>query len=245
MGMSAQTTEIPEMNPYMAPSDIERGARLFAVNCSPCHGPKGNGGRGANLTRPRLPRAADDKALFRVIRDGILNTEMPGTWGMDDHETWQTAAFVRTLGRVAPDQVPGDPAAGAVILRSKGCLGCHTVGIEGGRMGPPLTEIGDRRSAAYLKNLLLDPKSFLPEDFTMVEAVTTAGRRVTGIVINEDTYSIQFRDLNGDLHSFWKHDLTALEKHIDRTPMPSFRGRLTEIELDNLVAYLVTRRGAQ
>ncbi len=245
MGVSAQTDEVPKNNPYTAASDVERGARLFAANCAPCHGPKGNGGRGANLARPRLPRADDDKALFLVIRDGILNTEMPGAWGMTDHEMWQTAAFVHTLGRVGPEQVPGDPIAGAAVLRSKGCIRCHTIGTEGGRMGPPLTEIGDRRSATYLKSLLLDPPSFLPEDFSMVEVVTTAGHRVTGIVLNEDTYSIQVRDLTGDLHSFWKQELTTLEKHADRTSMPSFRGQLSDRELEDLVAYLVSLRRAQ
>lgn len=245
MGVNAQITEIPKSNPYTAASDFERGARLFAANCAPCHGPTGNGGRGANLARPRLPRAADDQALFLVIRDGIVNTEMPGAWGMTDHEMWQTAAFVRTLGRVAPEHVPGDVVAGAVVFRLKGCIDCHTVGAEGGRMGPPLTEIGDRRSAAYLRGLLFDPRTFLPEDFTMVEVVTGTGERVNGILLNEDTYSIQIRDLTGDLHSYWKQDLRALEKHTDRTPMPSFRGRLNDRELEDLVAYLVSLRGLQ
>lgn len=245
MGANAQTTEVPNNNPYTAASDVERGAHLFAANCAPCHGPKGNGGRGASLARPRLPRAADDHALFLVIRDGILNTEMPGAWGMTDHEMWQTAAFVRTLGRVPPEQVPGDAAAGADVFRSKGCIDCHTVRTEGGRMGPPLTEIGERRSAAYLKGLLFDPQSFLPEDFTLVDVVTSTGGRVNGILLNEDTYSIQVRDLTGNLHSFWKQDVQTLEKHTDRTPMPSFGGRLTDRELEDLVAYLVSLKGLQ
>jgi putative heme-binding domain-containing protein len=244
-GLSAQTPDIPKNNPYTSPADIERGARLFAANCSPCHGPKGNGGRGANLARPKLPRAPDDAALFQTIRDGIPNTEMPGVWSMNDHETWQVAAHVRTLGRVAPEQVSGDPAAGAAVFRSKGCAGCHTVGTEGGRMGPPLTEIGERRSAAYLRGLVLDPASYLTEDFTMADLATTSGARITGIVINEDTYSIQVRDLQDRLHSFWKQDLATLEKHTDRTPMPSFRGRLSDRELEDLVAYLASLRVPQ
>lgn len=79
----------------------------------------------------------------------------------------------------------------------------------------------------------------------MAEITTTAGKRITGIVLNEDTYSIQMRDLTGNLHSFWKQELTALDEHDDRTPMPSFRGRLRDRELDDLVAYLVSLRGAQ
>lgn len=242
-GLQAQTTEIPDKNPYTSPGDVERGARLFAANCSPCHGPQGNGGRGANLARPKLPRAADDKALFHVISEGIPNTEMPGSWSMNEHETWQVASFVRTLGRVAPEQVPGDPAAGAALFRARGCLNCHTVSTEGGRMGPALTEIGERRSAAYLRGLLLDPASSLPEDFTMADLTTSSGERISGIVINEDTYSIQVRDLTDHLHSLWKQDLSAFEKHTDRTPMPSFRGRLNDRELEDLVAYLVSQRG--
>jgi cytochrome c oxidase cbb3-type subunit 3 len=242
--LSAQT-EIPKQNPYTSPGDLERGARLFTANCAPCHGPKGNGGRGANLARPRLPRATDDAALFQILRDGIPNTEMPGAWGMTDHEMWQVAAHVRTLGRIAPETVPGDPSAGRELFRGKGCAGCHVVGIEGGRLGPPLTEIGERRSAAYVRAALLDPASSLPEDFTMADVTTGSGRRVTGIVLNEDTYSIQLRDLSDNLHSYWKQELSALEKHTDRTPMPSYRGRLNDREMDDLIAYLVSLRGPQ
>ena len=112
-------------------------------------------------------------------------------------------------------------------------------------MGPPLAEVGERRSAAYLRAALLDPAANLPDGFTMAEITTAAGEHITGFVLNEDTYSIQMRDLTGNLHSFWKHDLTALEEHDDRTPMPSFRGRLTDRELHDLVAYLVSLRGIQ
>jgi putative heme-binding domain-containing protein len=243
LGLRAQTADIPKENPFAAPSDVERGARLFGANCAPCHGPKGNGGRGANLARARLPRATDDAALFQIIRDGIPNTEMQGSWSMDDHEMWQVAAFVRTLGRVAPEKIPGDAAAGAAVFRAKGCFGCHSIGAEGGRIGPPLTEIGERRGAAYLRALLLDPKSYLPEDFTMAEITTATGQRVTGIVLNEDTFSIQVHDLTDHLQSFWKQDLTVLEKHTDRTPMPSVRGQLTDRGMADLVAYLASLRG--
>jgi len=242
--LSAQTDiPIPKENPFTSAADLTRGARLFTANCAPCHGPKGNGGRGANLARPRLPRAADDAALFLIIRDGILNTEMPGAWAMTDHEIWQVVAHVRTLGRMTPERVPGDPTAGRQLFRSKGCSGCHAVALEGGRVGPPLTEIGERRSAAYMRSALLDPSANLPEDFAMAEIATSGGRRITGIVLNEDTYSVQVRDLSDNLHSFWKHELSAFEKHTDRTPMPSYRNRLNDREMDDLIAYLVSLRG--
>src|SRR5712692_4273175 len=60
------------------PADVpSRGERLYLLHCSGCHGPKGDGGRGANLAVPKLSRAPDETALINVIRQGIPGTEMP------------------------------------------------------------------------------------------------------------------------------------------------------------------------
>jgi cytochrome c oxidase cbb3-type subunit III len=237
-------SEIPKQNPYTSAADIGRGRRLFRTNCAVCHGPEGTGGRGANLAQPRLRRAPDDQDLFLVIRQGIPGTEMPpGWWVLDEHEMWQVAAYVRSLGRVAPERVPGDARAGSHLFRTTGCIGCHQVALEGGRLGPTLTGIGSRRGASYLRGVLLDPASSLPEEFLQVQAVTADGKRVMGIRLNEDTWSIQLRDLSDHLLSFWKEDLASLEKQPGRSPMPSYRQRLSDRELDGLVAYLVSLRG--
>ena len=237
-------TAIPKQNPYTAAADLERGKRLFKTNCAVCHGPAGAGGRGANLAQPRLQRAPDDQALFMVIRQGIPGTEMPpGWWVLDDHEMWQVAAYVRSLGRVAPENVPGDAQAGSRLFRTAGCIGCHQMALEGGRVGPSLTDIGSRRGATHLREALLDPAASLPEEFLQVQAVTAEGKRITGVRLNEDTWSIQLRDLSDHLFSFWKEDLASLEKQPGRSPMPSYRGRLSDHELDDLVAYLVSLRG--
>ena len=76
-----------------------------------------------------------------------------------------------------------------------------------------------------------------------MQAVTADGKRIIGIRLNEDTWSIQLRDLSDHLLSFWKEDLASLEKQPGRSPMPSYRGRLSDHELDDLVAYLVSLRG--
>jgi cytochrome c oxidase cbb3-type subunit 3 len=239
-------TEVPKQNPYTSAADVERGKHLFANNCAVCHGRAGAGGRGANLAQPRLRRGPDDPALFLVIREGIPGTEMPpGWWVLDDHEIWQVVAYVRALGRVAMENVTGDAQAGGNLFRTKGCIGCHQVGAQGGRMGPPLTEIGSRRGASYLKAAMLDPASSMAEDFLQVQIVTRDGRRVTGIRLNEDSYSIQVRDLSDHLLSFWKDELASLERQPCRSPMPSYRGRLSDRELDDVVAYLVSLRGDQ
>jgi cytochrome c oxidase cbb3-type subunit 3 len=235
--------EIPKQNPYATESDAIRGKQLFKGQCSRCHGPAGEGGRGANLARATLPRAADDQSLFRVIREGIQNTEMPGAYAMTDHEMWQVAAFIRTLSRAPSEKVAGDPERGRSLVTGKGgCQHCHTIRGAGGVVGPALTEIGARRSASFLRGTLLDPASTLPEGFAMVQ-VQTKSQRLSGIRLNEDTYSIQFRDLSGNVHSLWKEDLSEFQKDFTKTPMPSFRSVFSESELTDVVAYLVSLRG--
>ena len=44
--------------------DLARGKQVFVGHCAPCHGIDGAGGRGANLTVPKLKRAADNAAFF-------------------------------------------------------------------------------------------------------------------------------------------------------------------------------------
>ena len=237
---------IPKENPDTTPADLKNGQQLFMGQCARCHGPKGEGGRGAVLAQPRLRHAPDDQALFLVIRDGIKGTEMPPGYAVDTRETWQLAAYVRSLGRMAPEAVPGDPKRGHQLYQTKGhCSQCHIISGEGGSLGPELTEIASRRSAAHLRAAVLDPESTLPEEFLEVRLTTKDGRRITGVRLNEDTFTTQVMDLNGGLHSFFKADLKELQRDTGKSPMPSFRGALSASEVDDLVAYLVSLRGKQ
>ena len=236
---------VPKKNPFATNADLKSGQQLFMSQCARCHGSKGEGGRGAVLAQPRLRYAPDDESLFVVIRDGIKGTEMPGGYALDTRETWQLAAYVRSLGRMAPEKVTGDPKHGQELYGSKGrCAQCHINGGVGGSLGPELTEIGARRSAAHLRAAVLDPGSTLPEDFLQVR-VTKDGQTITGVRLNEDVFSIQIRDLNGGIHSFLKEDLKDLQRDTGKSPMPSFRGTLSASEVDDLVAYLVSLRGNQ
>src|SRR5690349_18603685 len=136
----AQGPTEPTPKPPVTAEGIEAGARIYRTQCAYCHGPRGEGGRGAILARPRLMHAPDDTALFNVIARGIPDSEMPGHW-LTAHEIWQVVAFVRTLGRVVPQKVAGDPVLGAKFYYGKGgCARCHTVGGRGGAIGPDLND---------------------------------------------------------------------------------------------------------
>src|SRR5579863_3460914 len=96
-------------------ADLRQGEKLFQVHCALCHGPKGEGSRGPALAKPKLNRAPDDAALLKILDEGIRGTEMPGADALSDRERRQTAAYVRSLGRIPVKPVPGDAARGAEI----------------------------------------------------------------------------------------------------------------------------------
>ena len=225
-------------------AEMEQGKRLYESQCGSCHGPLGNGGKGANLAQPQLRRAFDDQALFNIIRRGIRGTEMPGS-PLTPSQVSSIAAYVKTLGSVGPEDVAGDGRRGAAVYAALDCARCHTLRGRGGVVGPGLDDIGARRSAAHLREALIDPEASVPSGFLQLRVVTRDGRALTGIRVNEDGFSIQFRDLSGRLHSFWKRELETLEQQWQRSPMGSYEARLTSEETDDLVAYLVSLTGGR
>jgi cytochrome c oxidase cbb3-type subunit III len=243
-----------------APSagEITQGERLFQAHCAGCHGPKGEGGSGPTLATRALVRAPTEESLIKVIAEGVPGTEMPRS-RLEKEQIKQIADFVRRLGQLPPESVPGDSRRGKELYLEKGaCAQCHAINGRGGALGPDLTEIGLRRGARYLRVALTDPeadvpKSFsvfradasIPENFLQVRVVTKDGRRLGGARVNEDTFSIQFRDSTGRVHSFFKSDLAELHKDWGKSSMASYRDLFSKEELDDVVAYLVSLRGGK
>lgn len=223
-------------------ADARWGQRLFESQCALCHGQDGSGGRGPNLRRTHLNHAPDEAALVKVISDG-LPPEMPGFWQLSEREVASVAAYVKSLGSLPVEAVAGDPGRGRRLYQAKGCAACHMVAGDGSGYGPELSEIGAKRSPAYLRESLIAPEAAVPEDFLLVEAVTRAGETVRGLRLNEDTFTIQIKDARGQFHSFRKSELQEVRKLRGKSPMPSYQGALSAEELSDLVAYLAGLRG--
>src|ERR1700730_13217430 len=98
-------------------ADVDGGKRLFQGMCVECHGAGGAGGDAPSLNRPRLSHAPDDTALASVIANGIPNTAMPRIRRFTENELQQLVAYVRSIGKVAQEQVRGDARSGGAIYR--------------------------------------------------------------------------------------------------------------------------------
>ena len=221
--------------------DIARGKKLYMGNCTYCHGPTGDGGKGADLSRRNLSKAKSDTDLVNIIDTGIPGTEMPGAWHMTRREMTQTAAFVRTLSQVdsrAP--LVGDAGRGHAVYAKQGCAGCHTTVDGGGYMGPDLAAIGSRRSAGYLRESIVSPEASLANAYVFVTVTTSDGRKIAGERLFEDTFTLLVRDLAGNNHAIDKGKAREIVTDPKKSPMPSYKDKASTAELDDLVAYLAS-----
>ena len=239
-----------------APADVEQGKKLFQGMCVTCHGFEGAGGDAPSLNRPKLDRAPDDDALRSVIGDGLPDRGMPRVRRLTDNELRQLVSYVRSLGRTSSLPLSANPQKGSEIYKGLGCASCHIVNGQGGSLGPELTSIGRLRGVEYLRQGIVDPGAALPRgtlpipargfsEFLPVVVVTREGREVRGMRINEDTFTIQLRDAANKLYSFRKSELEHIEKQPGKSLMPSVGNRLTGSDLNDLLAYLSSLRGAQ
>ncbi|MGH9660581.1 MAG: c-type cytochrome [Bryobacteraceae bacterium] len=238
----AQPGGTTRANPFTSARDVAEGARFFQGQCAACHGPQGVGGAaGPDLTTGEFKLGDSDEVLFEAVAKGIPGTPMPAYAG-DARAIWQIVAYTRSLGvGKAREAAKGDADRGARIFRASACLGCHSIGSEGATIGPDLSAIGSRRSLANLQRSIVDPGAEVAADFWTLRARTRDGRRISGIRLNEDTYSYQFRSEAG-LRAVLKSDLA--EHEIVRTsPMPPYDGKLATADLDDLVAYLASLQG--
>jgi len=69
-----------------------------------------------------------------------------------------------SAGSAGPGVAGGstDPMA---ILRGAGCVGCHKLGAEGAAVGPDLTHVGARLTAAGIREAILQPDAKISKGF--------------------------------------------------------------------------------
>jgi putative heme-binding domain-containing protein len=233
---------LPDVNPYASAADIAIGRAIYNGRCGHCHGLSGEGGRGAVLNAGRFRSGGSDRELFITIRNGVPDTEMPSV-NIPDMEVWRLVAYVQQLGRQGGSEpITGDAAAGAAVYARAACAQCHTIGGQGGFLGPDLTDIGDRRAVRHLRQSIVDPGADIPLDYRPVTVTDAKGTTTSGIHLNEDEYSIHLRDLAGNLRSFMKSELKGMTLP-RQSLMPAYPA-LTAADVDNLVAYLASLRPA-
>src|SRR4051812_36008937 len=252
----ASLTVTAQSNPFAGnPQTIAEGRDIYNRSCTSCHGQDGAGGEmGPALGAPaRRYAQSTDAQIFEAIRNGIPSTQMPRFGGrLADNDIWKVAAYIRGLRGTAIDApTAGDTAGGEQIFWGKGeCGNCHIVQGRGGPLGPDLTNLAATRKTVSIVDALTKPlhkvfgdggaipKILIPNTTYQPVPITAAdGRAVTGVLKNEDSYSLQVMGTDNELHMFDRARVSVVYE--TRTLMPTdYDKRLAPEEFKTLLAYL-------
>ena len=258
LGASAQAAD--DRNPLAGdPKAAKAGEYEFRINCALCHGLGGHGGgRGPDLTRAVKKHTHSDLDMFQVISNGIPGTAMPANGtngqgvGMTDEEIWQIITYIRSQEVKAPMNSSGNAQRGKTLFYGDAnCSLCHMVDGKGGRLGPDLTAVGGSRTREAIIDSVRNPSRRLawglteatkefPQEYLSATAVTTDGKEIKGVTLNEDSFSVQIMDSNEQIHLLQKNKLRSFHKGRE-SAMPTYApDTLSDRDLEDLVAFLVS-----
>ena len=230
-----------EEHAYTA-DQIQGGYRLYASQCQLCHGANGDGVGGTNLGRQQFRFVTTDADIRKMVTSGSTGGGMP-SFALKDEEVDGLIAYIRSgMDRSGVSFRLGDAGRGKAVYDRSGCASCHRIAGQGARTAPDLTDIGFIRRPGQIFTSLTDPiKATMPIN-RPVAITLKDGRALKGRRYDEDTFSVRLIDSGENLVSIPKADIRNYQLRMD-TDMPSFRGRLSDGELGDLLAYLMTLKG--
>ena len=138
----------------------------------------------------------------------------------------------------------GDPDKGREMffdVQGKvACAKCHTVGDQGGKVGPVLTNVAGTRELPYIIESILEPSAVIVSGFEPYLIITVDEEYITGIKKDEDDESITLRTDDGELLTIAKDEIEKIAPQKTSIMPGNFRELLSVEELHNIVAFLQT-----
>jgi putative heme-binding domain-containing protein len=220
--------------------DIARGSLLYTAQCAHCHGRFGEEISGVDLRRGLFRRSQSDEDLGQIITRGAPGG-MPA-FKLEPADLTAIIAYIRSAFDTSASIRVGDATRGRAVFQGKGeCGTCHRVAGRGPRSAPDLSDVGVARAPAMLDRSVRDPSSALLPINRPVRIVMRDGRTILGRRLNEDTHTVQLIDEHENLVSVMKKDVQSFNV-AKESAMPAYAGRLTDNEIADVVAYLLTLR---
>jgi len=246
-------------NPFLGKADaVAEGETLYNQRCTTCHGAGGGGGTSAPpiVSGDRLDIGVSDAQTFNIIKNGVAGTPM-SPQPMPEPDIWKVVTYLHALrGPAIDNPVAGDAAHGEQVFWGKGqCGTCHMMSGKGGLTAPDLSNIAGIRKASSISDALTKQQhrvygsggahlQALPamDSYLPVFVTTADGKIVEGVLLNEDSYSLQMIGNDNQLHLFDRAKLRRVVVE-PRSLMPTdYDKRLTPDEFKDLLAFL-TRQG--
>jgi len=183
-----------------------------------------------------------------------IDTYFQSLGGTVDVAALKSSRFYAALKRAAGKQkntvsswrpyFPGDPKKGkALFFDTHGkvvCIKCHTVGKQGGHVGPELTHVAATRDARFITESILEPSKVIASGFESYLVVTKHMQFIAGMKRKETLDFVEIIDKQGTLHHIAKSDIRRMAAQKTSTMPGNFRDVLTVDEFQNILAFVLT-----
>lgn len=238
------TREFLGLGPPPDAAAAERGANLFASNCSFCHGAKATGGD----TGPDLVRSAlvlhDEKAelIGPVIHNGRVNRGMPAFATLSDAELYDLAEFLHMRVELAANRgtykllnvLTGDPKAGEEYFQTAGhCVSCHSATGD-------LAHIGSKLAPADLQQTFLYPGSRGESKSHKVTVTLASGESISGTLVRLDDFNVSLYQRDGEYRSVKLSGNVKVDVEDKLAAHRELLDKYSDADMHNLTAYLAT-----
>jgi cytochrome c oxidase cbb3-type subunit 3 len=223
----------------------EEGRVLYNRSCTMCHGLDGAAGdRAPALGAQRRYLRRTEADLYDAIKNGIKGTLMPAS-PLPESDVRKMIAYIFSLRATAADlTVAGNVERGEQVFHGKGqCAQCHMIRGRGGLVGPDLTSIGSERRLDDLRAALTQAKPVPPLGFKPVNFTAKDGKKVRGVVKNENNFSLQILGTDNKLHLVLRSEVSDL-RYEEKSLMPAdLDKKLGAEEFQDLLAFLSRQAG--
>ena len=248
-------------NPFWGNAQaVTDGEQIYNQHCTACLGVNGGSGEigPAILSDTEgLRGQLSDGEIVDVTRAGVPGTVMPAWTGrLADDDILKIGAYLHSLRGTAIDNpLPGDVAHGQEIFFGKGqCSSCHMMNGKGALKGPDLTNIAAERKSPQIVDDLTKAQHKIYGDggahlralptmdtYDPVHIVLKTGKPLDGVLLNQDSYSVQMIGYDNELHLLDRADIKTVTKNPALMPT-DYDKRLTKDEFTDLMAFL-SRQG--
>jgi cytochrome c oxidase cbb3-type subunit 3 len=222
---------------------IAEGRQAFESRCAGCHGLDGRGGERAPdvATRPGVQRLSNAE-LFKIIQRGMPAAGMPSFAMLDSSRINALVDYLRLLqGKIGGAKVSGDPQKGKALFYGKArCAECHMMDGAGGYIAADLSSYGRTRAPDEIRDAIMKPSKDSGTSRGTVAVATRDGQNFSGVLRNEDNFSLQLQTLDGVFHLFLKSDVESVAPQAESLMPSDYGTTLSRIEIDDLISYMVT-----
>jgi cytochrome c oxidase cbb3-type subunit III len=236
-------TPAAQDNPSQSERPIAEARQTFENRCAACHGLDGRGGeRAPDIATAQKTQNRTDAAITQIITNGIVTGGMPSFNSLDAPTIRAVVKYLRVLqGKSQSAAMPGNPDSGKAIFFGKArCAECHLIAGSGGFLGPDLSIFARRRPPEEIREAITKPATLAGLGRSEVTVTPRGGQPLTGVLRNEDNFSVQFQSPDGAFHSVVKSDVASITRSAAPLMPTNYGSTLSASELNDLVSFLMS-----